>query len=213
MAGAYGPAQSSDTPHGPRGPYQELVARIARYKREADEKYNHLLKAAGISLDENGMTIDSALILTGTLSLPAGIIDNDALANPVEIRSAGTFVSGFAITPTPTVFATVSMAVPMGFTRAAVALVGTGMGFNNSGAIDWLYVASTLTGSPGGTEVYTGVGVGGGTSIASPCFSTVEGLTPGSNLVLGVQMHSGANTWTASTGNAARIDAQATFLR
>ena len=38
---------------------------------------------AGISLSPDGMTIDSNLTLTGTLNLPAGIIGNDALTDPV----------------------------------------------------------------------------------------------------------------------------------
>jgi len=136
------------------------------------------------------------------------------VSGQVQPDTAYAWTQNFAITSATTVYASVTKTVPAGYSRAMVAMVGTAMGFNGSGASAWLYAAPTLTGATGGSEVYTGVANSGGTSIASPYFTLLTGLTGGtSTITLGTQMRVSGATWPASTGNVARVDALLLYLR
>lgn len=94
-------------------------------------------------LDDSGIDVDGTLhvsgntVIDGTLSLPAGIIDNDALANPV---SAATFTASSVLSLTFTnayqSFLTKNIPVPAGFTEAVVmaTVVATGIASSSSPA-------------------------------------------------------------------------------
>lgn len=158
------------------------------------------------------MTINGDASITGALSLPAGIINNDALANPVQIGTASNGLNNYAITTASTVRASITLTVPEGFTEAVVTSTATGMGQNSTATTDYLYVMAVIQGISGG-ELYTAAGAGLGVGLASPFQSTLTGLTGGDEIIVSVATRAGFGTWTATTANQANIYATAYFLR
>ena len=79
----------------------QLLGMIQSLRQEMRELKSNLLGPAGIHLSPAGMTIDSNLALTGTLSLPAGIIDNAALTSPVVPGIVNFTDTGFAVSLDP----------------------------------------------------------------------------------------------------------------
>lgn len=209
----WGAPQPSDTPGKATNGTARLLGRIAATERIVRDLPHQILRAALIRVEEGLLRVTGSLVVEGDLSVPNGSIRNDFLESPIEVATAHGWVQGFAITTTTTVYASEDVVVPEGYTRAIVASVGTGMGYNSSGASDWLYVAPTLTGAGGGSEVYTGVADGSGNSIASPYFDLLTGLTGGDTITIGCQMRTENATWPANGGNVSRVDAQITFLR
>src|SRR5690606_16349112 len=100
--------------------FARVWAEVKRLREESSQRVNYLLRNAGLRVAEGALHVLQRLVVegdqevtgtldvggtaafsgdteiggnlkvTGTLSLPAGIIDNDALANPVR------YDSGFA---------------------------------------------------------------------------------------------------------------------
>lgn len=151
------------------------------------------------------------VVIEGTLSLPAGIIDNDALSSPLQPGSAGLTDSNFAVMTAPTVRAQASIAVPAGYSRAMV-MNGVAAGAtNNSASHDFLYVAASINGTGGGetlTTVYTGT-YG---SASAWAIRTLTGLN-GGNITVETRVRSGNAAWAASVANSANTNALALFLR
>lgn len=158
------------------------------------------------------LTINGAAAITGALSLPAGIINNDALANPVQIATASNGINNYAITTTSTVRASVTLTVPAGFTEAIVIANPTAMGQNSTTSSDYLYVQAVVQTVNGG-ELYTAAPAGLGVGLAAPFHTTLTGLTGGDTITVGVATRAGLNTWAASTANQANIYATALYLR
>ena len=77
-------------------------------------------------------TFSGNMAVTGTLELPAGIIGNDALAQPLTFRDAEGDADGFAIPTAMTTVATAKIVVPAGFTRALIIASGNAVGFNGT---------------------------------------------------------------------------------
>jgi len=85
------------------------------------------------------------MAVTGTLSLPAGIIDNDALASPQTAVASHAQTATFALATGANVEKLrATITVPAGFTKAAIYGTATMSAFNNSGSLD-----SWLSGIPG----------------------------------------------------------------
>lgn len=156
--------------------------------------------------------IPGGVEIQGTLSLPSGIINNDALANPVQIGTASNGVNNYAITTTSTVRASVTLTVPDGFTEAVVMANPTAMGFNGTAGGDYLYVMAVVQ-TIGGGELYSAAGAGFGAGLAAPFHTTLTGLIAGQTITVGVATRAGFNTWAASTANQANIYATAIFIR
>jgi len=137
---------------------------------------NGPLAVHGTAAFDGDTTIGGNAAITGTLSLPAGIIDNAALASPVTGDVGNNYVLT-AVTSSWANYAGVSIAVPAGFTRAQVMAVSSVIGpttdtwqirvdiagvtgaeytvFGNNGALGF---AHNLTGLSGGSiTVATGV--------------------------------------------------------
>ncbi|WP_307087819.1 hypothetical protein [Arthrobacter sp. B2I5] len=78
----------------------------------------------GISPQKGGMvvegyqTVNGPMTITGSLDLPAGSVQNDALANPVQIDTASNGIDGELIDTTATVRATLTLTVPAGMTQS-----------------------------------------------------------------------------------------------
>ena len=164
-----GPPQSSDTPRRPTDGVDALLAKVAELKQGLRDLPSGLLKAAGISISAEGMTIDSSLTvhgsgeftgdldvtggasfsgdtiiggnaaITGTLSLPSGIIDNDALANPIDLAANFANADEFTVTTSATDFVTFTIPIPAGYSRALVKAEGMAFVFNPTGSGDYFY--------------------------------------------------------------------------
>lgn len=174
-------------------------------------------KQGGTDLDGfvnvNGpMTINGDATITGALSLPAGIINNDALANPVQIATSSNGINNYEISTTSTVRVSVSLTVPEGFTEAIVIANPTAMGHNGTATPDYLYVQAVVQTVNGG-ELYSSAPAGLGAGLAAPFHTTLTGLTGGDAITVGVATRAGFNPWTASTANQANIYATAIYLR
>lgn len=158
--------------------------------------------AAGGIIVEGYQTVNGPMTITGSLDLPAGSVQNDALANPIETASASAGISNYAIDTTATVRASVTLTVPAGFTRAIVISNATAMGTNSSTAADYLYCSATVQTVNGG-ELYTSVPAGIGASLSSPFQPTLAGLSGGDTITVGVATRTGTAAWDAAPANQA----------
>ncbi|WP_427018591.1 hypothetical protein ACQCSX_08690 [Pseudarthrobacter sp. P1] len=176
------------------------------------------LDFAGIKPRDGGVNLDGYVningpaTITGTLSLPPGIINNAALATPVQIGTASNGINNYAITTTSTVRASVALTVPAGFTQAIVIANPTAMGQNSTASSDYLYVQAVVQAVNGG-ELYTAAPAGLGVGLGAPFHTTLTGLTGGQTITVGVATRAGTTTWAASTANQANIYATAIYLR
>ncbi|WP_426998174.1 hypothetical protein [Pseudarthrobacter sp. N5] len=168
--------------------------------------------AMGITPVAGGLNVTGNMAISGTLSLPNGIIGNAALSNPVQIGTASNGIGNYAITTTSTVRASVTLTVPAGFTQAVVIANPTAMGYNNTASADYLYVMAVIQGIGGG-ELYTAAPAGLGVGLAAPFHTTLTGLTGGQTITVSVATRTGTNAWAASTANQANIYATAIYLR
>lgn len=119
--------QSAEFQRHPRDGVERLVNEVRALRREVSELRNNTLKQAGVRVEEERLRIESELLVTGdtriegTLSLPAGIIDNDALANPVRPERALENSSGpYALGTTETTVVSLEKSFPPGFTKCLV---------------------------------------------------------------------------------------------
>lgn len=99
-------------------------------------------------------TIGGNASITGTLSLPAGIIDNDALANPVEADSENLSTSGMTFTGSMVEYATKTFIVPAGFTKAIIFGAGNGGLVNGSGSTVYLFTQTFAWSPTTGTSAW-----------------------------------------------------------
>lgn len=167
----------------------------------------------GLTIRDGGkLIVDGDAQINGTLSLPKGIIDNDALSSPITTGSAGLTQQGFAVGSTGSTFAVQAIPVPDGYSKAIVMNGVSGSAWNTTSSLGYLYVASMINGSPGGEVVTPATGPGTGSATAFGV-RTLSGLTPGSVITVGVYMRVGAGAWGASASNAANTNAIALFLR
>lgn len=151
--------------NGPRRHGEDGVTRLVNEMKKLDQRLSAVergapLRSAGISVTEDGMVVDRSLAvtgdldvtgdaefsgdttiggnasITGTLSLPNGIIDNDALTSPMTQDSGFGNSAAFAIpNASGNTLALFTVEVPAGYTKASYILEGAG-GVRNLGATD-----------------------------------------------------------------------------
>lgn len=105
-----------------------LIRLIQDLRRDVNElKAQDVLRTAGLIAAPNKLTVQGELDVTGpmvvggTLSLPAGIIGNAALANPVSPSQFYLSTSGTSLpNATWTTVASQTLTVPTGFTKVLV---------------------------------------------------------------------------------------------
>lgn len=158
------------------------------------------------------ITINGAAVITGTLSLPAGIIGNDALASPMTTEAVSNYLSNYAVGTTSTARATVTLGVPDGFTTAVVMTTATAMAQNSTATTDYLYVQAVVDGVNGG-EMYTAAPAGLAVGIASPFNTTIYGLVNGQDITVSVATRTGFATWAASPAAQANIYVTVLYFR
>ena len=94
-------------------------------------------------------TIGGNAAITGTLSLPAGIIGNDALATPIEMGAANASQTGFALSGTSTPLAVGVIPIPAGFSRATVHTFSTMSVILDTTSTPVAYLAAAIDGVSG----------------------------------------------------------------
>lgn len=189
---------------GTRG--EDWIGReLAQLRREMNE-----LRAANIFGPMGINPVAGGFNVTGTLGLPSGIITNDALAAPVVISQAGISQNNFATTTTATVYATATVTVPAGYSKADVQCMVVAGAANSTAALDYIYVAASINGIAGAETPQTAVASGGYASAAANGTRTLTGLN-GGTITVGCQVRTGT-AWAANTSNIANMNA-AVFFR
>jgi len=178
---------------------------------EGSETVNGPLTVNGVSVFNGSMTINGAAAITGTLSLPAGIIDNAALAAPVTPDSAGLSATNFALTTTDAVLAQQTISVPAGYTRCLVFNGVSAGAYNNSGNPDSLWVTADINGTGGGGSAQNVANAGYGSASAF-AVRTMTGLS-GGTITVATKVRTQQYNWAANTANAAHTNALFFFLR
>ena len=139
---------------------------LERAKRQAIRESNaSAYNRSGISVTaEDEVTVDGALIVTGpmavggTLSLPAGIIDNDALTAPLVPLAVHADTTGISLAPGPNVAKlTTTITVPAGYTQALVSVTCVISAWNQTAARDELYGGTSINGVTSGWSTRTSV--------------------------------------------------------
>ena len=174
------------------------------------------LDVTGTANFDGNTTIGGNAAITGTLSLPSGIINNDALSSPVKPvwSHADSGASSFAVTTTMTNRATATVTVPTVYTQALIMAAGQASAVNTTASLDTLYVGVSINGTdpPGwasGQDVGSS-GFGGATSSVS---GVITGLTGGGTFTIAARIRSAFAGWSANASNEANIDASVLFLR
>jgi hypothetical protein len=159
-------------------------------------------------------TIGGNAAITGTLSLPAGIIDNDALANPVVPQSIwrGTTANfGLTVAWAATVSETVT--IPSGCTKLLAFATTRLVAENTTASSDAMYSDMDIGGdSAGGFSLEVEPGKSGQSSTTFSRLMT--GLTPGGSVALTAYASSGSANWPApSNANVQQFGAILIWLR
>lgn len=233
---------AQQTPHREQDGIKKLFGIIRQMQTQIRESASNLLTTAGIHIAPTGMTIDTGLTVSGsiastgsadfagpttiggtldvagamsvlgTLSLPAGIIGNDALASPISADSASASQTNFAVSTADTTYAAGSIPVPAGFTRALVFVVANVGVINPSLNVDYIYAKAVINGVAS-REMFALAGSNGGSaSIATAKADLLTGLGGGS-ISVSTQAHSQVGPWSANASNRAYMEALAIFLR
>lgn len=157
------------------------------------------------------LNVTGPMTVGGTLSLPAGIIDNAALASPVTADQASVSQTNYATALTAQDFAVGSIPVPAGFSRALVMVVSTAGAINSAASSDFLYVSAGIN-AVSSREVFAAAGPGASASISTAKSQLLTDLSGGTINVRTI-IHTQGNAWAANASNRAYTEAIAVFLR
>ena len=169
------------------------------------------IKDQGSLLVDGNMDINGPARITGPLELPAGIIGNDALANPITVDQSSTVEVNFAVPSTDKDFAPANVPVPDGFTRALVMVVTTAGAINTTTSPDYLYGSTVIQGQAS-RPVFGYAGPSGGSTAITTAKSDLLTNLDGGTINLAVRIHSGT-PWAVQASNRAYVEAQIIFLR
>jgi hypothetical protein len=150
-------------------------------------------------------------VIDGTLALPAGIIGNDALANPVRPATAHNDAAGYSLTTTATEKARVTISVPSGFSQALVMGSINATAKNTSAAQDFLDGYVDIIGLNPGYDSLSDGPTNASIGIANVSTALLTGL--GSTFYVRAMLRSGSASWTADSINSVNVDALVLFLR
>jgi len=166
------------------------------------------------------LNVSGPAVITGTLSLPAGIIDNAALTSPVVLGVVSFTDTGFAVTTSWSDAAATTITVPAGCTQL-LATCNAGVyasnpnttgGSNGTGG-DFLDCRVLLNGSGSAGFAIGLSGSNGFTSSSSSGSFVFSGLTPGATLAISAQSLAGWQALGSNVVNKANINATLVWLR
>lgn len=179
---------------------QELEARVQR--NEAANPFGPM----GIKPVAGGFDV------TGTMGLPSGIIPTDALSDPLIISTAGVSQNNFSVTVAGDVFASATVTIPAGYTRADIQCNVVAGAINDTATADYLYVASSIN-AVGGTETpQAAAGSGGYCAAPANGIRSLTGLS-GGTITVGCALRAGTAAWSANASNFANMTALVFFRR
>lgn len=241
MTSLQGPGRQND----PQA-FADLVARLTEMRREMSDMTSSLLRSAGIRVSPEGMSIESALEIlgsldvsgdlnvtgsatfsgdttiggnariTGTLSLPAGIIDNEALASPLVTAHGFGDADGFGLTPTRTTITSMTLTVPAGFTTSLIIADGVMFALNPLTTVDYLYARVYIdspTTNTWGRELTSMMGPNNGSAaLAVNKQARITGLTGGQTITVRLTGMTAFDSMSSAV-NGASINAVAIFAR
>lgn len=173
----------------PEDPMVALVREVEAIKRALVAMGSaDLLATAGIRTEPGG------IIIEGNLSVPNGSINNDALASPTSPAvGAGTTGAGVPLGTTPSNYATATLVVPAGFTRAQVVAVSSA--YMGGDGMQMRTLIGATFGDFMNVIPTTSPGLANGCSTHS---AILTGLTGGASVVVGTSaMRVGAPATTA----------------
>jgi len=173
---------------------------------------NGPLAVHGTAAFDGNTTIGGNAAITGTLSLPAGIIGNDALTSPVVPSSQYVQVTNFGLTVAWAAKATISVTVPVGFTTLQVMAASRIGAYNSTAIYDSLYSKITIGAATQGGFL-TGVGSGTAETSVSALTATLPGLTPGATVDIVLWGSTGSAAWAVDARNGADLSASLLWLR
>lgn len=189
---------------------------IARKFAELEKELREL-KAAnpyapmGMKPMDGGVEFPGDVRIAGTLDLPAGIIGNGALTDPLVVSTSGVSQNNFGIGTGTGTFALGSVDVPEGYTRAAVLCMVVGGAQNSTASMDYIYVSSSINGSGGG-ESPQPAGAGAYASTSANGIRTLTGLN-GGTIDLGCRIRTNSAAWASNGSNFANMNAVVYFSR
>jgi|GEM_PF-5856301 len=183
-----------------------------------DKNGLHLFNPAGVedvtlSAVDGSATFAGPVTINGTLSLPAGIINNAALSNPLTVGSNNADAIGFTVPKTTTTtIASFAFTVPAGYTKVDILAFGSAFVYNAGAATDYVY-ARVYIGTYGGMTLRSLIGSSGGSVALTPNVTHhIDGLTGGATITISLMMSTDNNAITDST-NQADVTATAFFTR
>lgn len=165
----------------------------------------------GVELDGT-LNVNGPMAVSGTLSLPAGIINNDALSSPVQYGSVGPSQTNFLVDTTHRLYASAAVTVPSGYSKATILTVASVSAMQSTSNADYLNVAATAGGGVAGGNT---LGYGGPTTMASAsaaAINTFSGLS-GGTITVGCYVWSSNFSWGTNGANIANVNAIALFTR
>lgn len=212
-----------------------LVRRIKDLERAVQElRSANQLAPAGIKAVDGGIivegseTVSGTLDVTGdadftgnvriggTLELPAGIINNDALASPIFTASGYGDAYGFAVPAGEATIATATIPIPDGYTKATVTGIGAIYLFNSATTQNYGYGRVYVDWPDGlsnwGAKIPFALGPNGGSGNSSPNRLVEHGGLTGGNITVRIVGDSD-NGVAAHTANQATINALVVFTR
>ena len=202
-----------DNPRQPKDGIGDLIGRFQAFKIEVRDKFNNLLKAAGIHVEPDLVRFTGAVRIEGTLDLPAGIIGNDALTSPVVPANFYERADGWATANnTFEVKVTETLTVPAGFTQAIVTASAWATATNSSAATAVMYIGPVINGSPGPSDYLNGILPSTSASGQASQYSLVTGLVSGGSLTISGGVRTGS-AWDAAAGNIAIVSGVVLWLR
>ena len=171
------------------------------------------LAVHGSAAFDGNTTIGGNAAITGTLSLPAGIINNDALTSPVYPFVGHAQGNNFTLSTTNTAKATLTVPVPAGYTSAMVTANAHVSAFNPTADSDYLYaVAWIQSDTTIGWSMPTTIPAGESAHTSQTATALLSGL--GSSFTVKVATSTAFQSFASSTsGNVCNIDATVLFLR
>lgn len=175
-----------------------------------------LIRVLGSLVVEKELAVTGDTRILGTLSLPAGIIDNDALANPLQPAHGYASADGFGLTTSSTDVAVATVTVPEGFTKCWATGLGSIFVLNPTPNVDYLYTRiyiDSATHSWWGARPLSMIGPNNGSAALAPSRSTiVDGLEGGQTLTFRLTAFTNFAAM-SSASNFGTIDAGCVFFR
>ena len=189
----------------PYGGEDELIRRVEVLEAQVRAfGAAELLRAAGIVAEADILRVLGNLRVEGTLDLPAGIVGNDALANPVEPDHTTAIRENFALGASWVSILDLNLTVPEGFT-SVVLIAQANLRVENTTARDNLLLAEIILAGDQGAAAVDYRGAGATMALWDMQHSTlVSGLTGGDTVTCTIRGIVAVPV-TASVDNEARL--------